>query len=117
VNNFKGRYFQVTAKTKRSAWRDRVRYHLWQTTAKVGWLEDVFKDATNVHPGPLVCIQAKRAEAKVQRPDVIKSKYVIGMTVCDENCIEPLQPIAKRLLSEIRRRIYQDGLIGMLDKD
>jgi hypothetical protein len=42
---------------------------------------------------------------------------MIGVTVCDQNRVELLQPEAQRLLSKIGRRIDQHGAPGMFDDD
>jgi hypothetical protein len=49
--------------------------------------EDVLEDALDIDPRAFVCKHAERAKAKVQRPDVIETKDVIGMAVSDEHCV------------------------------
>jgi hypothetical protein len=80
-------------------------------------LEDVFEDAFDIDPGALVCINAKRSETKVQRANVVKTKNVIGMTVSNENCVEPFQAEAQRLLTKVRRRIHEHRAPRVLDNN
>ncbi len=80
-------------------------------------LEDVFEDAFDIDPGAFICINTQRSETKVQRPDVVETKNVIGMAVRDQNGVEMFQPEAQRLLTKIGRRIDQHGASGMFDDD
>src|SRR5205085_12182199 len=96
---------------------DCVRDDLRQYAAEVRRLEDVLKDAANIFPCALVGIQPKRAVTKVERPDVVKTEDVIGMTVCDENGVEPFDLLPQRLLAEIRRRINEHRLPAMFDEN
>ncbi len=52
----------------------------------------------------------RRALAHVEGADVVEAEDMVGVSVCEENCIEALHTNAKRLLAEIRRRVDDDIL-------
>jgi hypothetical protein len=84
-------YLQFGPETKARARRYSARNHFRQTAAEVRRLEDVFEDAFDVYPGAFIRANAECAKAKVQRPDVIQTKNVIGVAVGNKNEIESLQ--------------------------
>jgi hypothetical protein len=90
---------------------------LRQAAAKVRGLEDVFEDTFDIDPGTFIRVDAERTEAKVQRPDVIKTKDVIRMTVSDQNCVEMLQAVAQSLLTKVGGCVDQHSATGMFDND
>src|SRR5437764_95479 len=110
VDNFKGRYLDISADTKRRAVYNCVRHNLWQATAEMRRLKDVLKNSPDVFPGAFVCVKAERTMTKIKGTNVVKSENVIGMTMGDKYCIEMLQPCSKGLLPEIARGIYDQGL-------
>src|SRR5438067_11292538 len=91
VNNFEWGYFEMAADAKRRAIHDGVRDNLWQAAAEMRRLEHVLKNSADVFPGTFVCVKAERAVTKIERPNVIKSENVIGVTMGDEYCVEMLQ--------------------------
>src|SRR5882672_4979963 len=86
MDHFQWRHGQISADTKWRTSKDRVRYHQRQPAAKVCWFEDVFEDAPDVWPCPLVGINSHCTIAKIQRPNVVQAKDVIGMTVSYQHC-------------------------------
>jgi hypothetical protein len=54
---------------------------------------------------------------KVQRPNVIESEDVIGMTMRDEHGIQMLDSLAKCLLPKVGGSVDDDSLSGMLDQN
>src|SRR2546430_15879371 len=68
-------------------------------------LKDVTEDAPNVDPGAFICVETQRAMTKVERPNVVEPKDVIGMTVRDQHCVEMLQSVTQSLLAKVSRGI------------
>jgi hypothetical protein len=54
---------------------------------------------------------------KIQWPDVIKPKNVIGMTMSNQDRIEMSQARAQRLLAKVGRSINDDRLAGVFNQD
>jgi hypothetical protein len=115
VDNFQRRYFQIATKAEAGAIHNRVRNDLRQAAAKVRRLENVLKNAANVFPGALVGIETQGAMAKIQRPDVIESEDMIGMTMRNQHRIEVFQTDPQSLLPKITRGIHDYGLARVLD--
>ena len=101
MNDFKRCDLEFLAEAKGRARYDDVWNYLRQATTEMRRLKDVFEDAFDIDPSTLIRIDTERAEAKVQRPDVIKAKDMICVAVCDEHRIELLKTIAKCLLTKI----------------
>ena len=85
---------QIRSEAERRPVHDRVRNNLRQAAAEMSGFKDVLENAPNIFPGPLVCVQPQRAMAKVQRPNIIEPKNVIGMTMRDQHRVEMLEPDA-----------------------
>src|SRR5437660_6643190 len=116
MNYFEGCDLQIAAEAKRRARNDGVGNNLWQPTAKMRRLKDVTEDAPNVDPGAFICVETQRAMTKVERPNVVEPKDVIGMTVRDHDGVEMLQSITQSLLAKVSRGIDDHGLAGMFDQ-
>jgi hypothetical protein len=81
------------------------------------WFKDVLEDAFDIDPGTLVRVNTERAKTKVQRPDVVQTKNVIGVTMSDQNSIELFQPKAQSLLAKVCRRIDKDSTSILFNDD
>jgi len=117
VDNFQGCDLQIAAEAKRRARNHGVGNNLWQATAKMRGLKDVTEDAPNVDPGAFICVETQRAMTKVERPNVVEPKDVIGVTVRDQHGVEMLQSITQSLLAKVSRGIDDHGLPGVFDQD
>ena len=117
MNDFERRYLQLAANTEARARRNNVGNHFGQTATKVRRLEDVLEDAFDIDQRSFVRKDAERSETKVQRPNVIETKNVIGMTVSNQNCIEMFQTKSQCLLSKIGGGVDEYGAAGMFDDD
>lgn len=117
MDYFQGRDLQLFSNAETRTGGDDVRNYFRQTSTKMRRLKDVFEDAFDIDPGAFVCVNAKRSKTKVQRPDVIKTKNMIGVTVSDENGIEMFQTEAQSLLAKVRRRIDQDSSSRFFNDD
>src|ERR1041384_7195548 len=117
MNNFQRRDLQLFSDTETRAGRNDIRDYLRQTTTKVRRLKDVLEDPFDIYPRTLVGVNTKRAKTKVQRPDVIKTKNVIGVTVSDQNGIELFQSEAQSLLPKVCRRIDEDSTSPLFNDD
>ena len=53
---------------------------------------------------------------KIKRADIIKSEYVINMAMSYQDCVQVINPAAKRLLPKIARGVNQNSFARMLDK-
>lgn len=115
VDHFNRRDLQILADAKTGAWCNDICNHHGQTAAEVRRLEDVLEHAPDVDPGTLICVNAERSEAKVQRPDVVETKDVIGVTVCDQDRVEMFESKAKRLLSKVHRSVDEDSAARVFD--
>src|SRR5688500_16256307 len=109
MDNLKRRYLQFWSNTESSPGRNDIWNHFRKAAAEVRRFEDVFEDALNIHPRTFVSKNTQSSETKVQRPDVIQTKDVIGMAMRDQNRIEMLQTKAQRLLTKISRRVDEHG--------
>src|SRR6185503_18385738 len=107
MNHFERRYLQFAPETETRARRNDIRNHFRQAAAEVRWLEDIFEDASDIHPGAFVGVDTQCSETEVQRPDVVETKNVIGVTMSNENGVEMFQAEAQRLLSKIGGRIHE----------
>src|ERR1051325_2734127 len=117
MNHFQRRDLQLVPNTKTRTVRDNVCEHFGQTATVVRRLEDVLEDAFDIHPRAFIRVDPERAKTKVQRPNVVKTKNVIGVTMRDEHGVEMLQPEAQRLLSKVGRRIDEKRAAAVLDDD
>src|SRR6185369_2966937 len=117
VDHFQRRHFQIMPEAERRAGDHRMRNNQRQTAAKVRRFKDVFEDAANIDPGPLVRVETERAVAKVKRANVVETEDVIGVTVRNQHRIEMFQTSAERLLPKISGSIDDDRLPGVLDQD
>jgi hypothetical protein len=117
MNNFERRYLQFVPDAEACPGNDSIWNHIRQAATKMRWLEDVFEDAFNINPGALIGADVKRAKAKVQRPDVIKTKDVVGVAMSDQNSVEMFQSETQRLLPEIGRSVNEDCPTAMFDDD
>src|SRR2546423_2464118 len=107
---------QIGAETELRAVFDRVRDDLRQAAAEVRRLEDVLEDAADVRPGAPVGVDSQSAVAEVQGAYVVESEDVVGVAVRDENGVEVLDVLTKRLLPEIGRRVNEYRLAVVLDE-
>src|ERR1043166_9820359 len=101
MNHFEGRDLQLASDTKTPARCNNVWNHFRQTATEVRRLEDVLEDAFDIYPRAFIRVDIQRAKTKVQRSDVVETKNVIGVTVCDEHSVHVLQTKAQRLLSKV----------------
>ena len=117
MDHFKRSYQQLVAKTKRRVGNHRVRDYLRQTAAKMRRFKNIFEDATNIRPGAFIGIKAKRSIAEVQRANIVETKNVICVAMCDQNGIKAFQVVTQGLLPKIGRGINEDCLIAVFDDD
>src|SRR4029453_3921130 len=99
MNNFQRRDLQLFPNAETRTWGNDIRDYFRQTTTKMRRLKDVLEDTFKIHPSTFVRVNHKRAKTKVQRPDVVKTKNVIGMTVSDQNGIELFESETQCLLA------------------
>jgi len=117
MNHFERRDLQLFPDTETRTRRNDVRDYFRQTTTKMRWFKDVLEDAFDIDPGTLVRVNTERAKTKVQRPDVIKTKNMIGMTVSNENSVELFKTEAQGLLAKVCRRIDQNSSSAVFNDD
>ena len=87
VNDLKRRHLNVADRERRIV-INRVRYQLRQAAADVVRLEDVLENSPEVFPRGLIRIDGHRAISKIQWTDVVKTEYVIDVTMRYQNRIE-----------------------------
>jgi len=117
VDDFQRRNLQIAAEAKWSAGDNRMWHDLRQAPAKMRRLKDVFEDPPNVDPGTFVRVESQSAMAKVQRPNVVETKDVIGVAMRDQHSVEMFQPLAQSLLAKIGRGVNDNGFGGVFDQD
>jgi hypothetical protein len=117
VNYFERRDLQVVTETKLSAGDNRMRNDLRQPPAKMRGLKDVFENAADVDPRSFIGIETQGAMPKIQRPNVIKAKDVIGVTVRYQHRVKVLESDSQSLLTKITRGVNNYRLTRVFDKD
>jgi hypothetical protein len=80
-------------------------------------LKDVLEDSFDIDPRAFIRVNTKRAKTKVQRPDVVETKNVIGVTVSYQDSIELFQTEAQSLLAKVCRRIDEDSSSRLFNDD
>src|SRR5205085_7462505 len=78
--------------------------------------EDVFEDASDVHPRAFVGVDAESAVPEVQGAYVVEAEDVVGVAVRYENGVEALDVLTEGLLSKIGRRVDEHHLAFVLDE-
>lgn len=53
---------------------------------------------------------------EIERADIVETEDMVGVAVCDQKPIEPLNPLTKCLLSKVRRDIDQQRVRTVLDQ-
>ena len=117
MNHFEGRDLEIFSDAETPSGRNNIRDYFGQTAAKMRWLKDVLENTFDIDPCAFVCVNAKRTETKVQRPDVVETKNVVCVTVCDENSVELFQTEAQSLLTKVCRRVDQDSTSRLFNYD
>jgi len=117
VNYFQRSDFQIVPDAKRRAIHNCMRDDLREPTAEMRRLEDILKDAANVFPRALVRVQPESAMPKIQRANVVETKDMIGVTVCNENCVKVSQANLQSLLAKVARSVDDNRLAGVLDQN
>jgi hypothetical protein len=54
---------------------------------------------------------------KVDRSNIVESKDVVHVAMCNQDRIEPANSLTQRLLSKIGRRVDEYCLLSVFDKD
>jgi hypothetical protein len=65
-------------------------------------LENILEDTSNVWPRLFIRVKSESSITEVERSNIIKTKNVVGMTVCNQNGIKSL---ACSMRTETRNRL------------